>query len=242
MKDELLTFQRFSDPGLAAKLAEKLAETGINAIIVNEGPALDTFIIGTSSMPDYSLKILSSDFVKAQHYLEDYYSKEVGEVDADYYLFSFTEEELLDIMNNPSEWGPFDFQLAKKILKDKGITFKEAEVGVLSSANITRQAKKENGRGLIIIAYIFTIFVALAILLMFINKQYNFPYSIFLAMLASSQLAWGKKTLPNGEQVWVFNEKERITGKNLFFTCLVLLAVTVLMILLFTVDFAFAFV
>lgn len=242
MSEEFLTFQRFSDPELAAKLAAQLAEAGINARIVNEGPMLDTFIIGTSSMPDFSLKIPARDFVKAHQHLESYYNKSLGEVEPDYYLLSFTDTELLDILNNPSEWGAFDFQLAKKLLRDRGVAFEENEVGILSTSNITKQAKKENGKGLLIIAVVFTVFVALAMLVMSMSEQFNFPYSVFLALLASSQLAWGKKTLPNGGQVWIFSDNQRSIGKNLFYTNLVLLAITVVMILFYSVNFGFAYV
>lgn len=41
-------------------------------------------------------------------------------VDKDYYLFSFTEIELEDLIQKKNEWSKFDFLLAKKILNDRG--------------------------------------------------------------------------------------------------------------------------
>ncbi len=58
----------------------------------------------------------TSDFDRANRALEEYYQPILNDVDPDYYLLSFSDRELLDVVNQPDKWGHFDRALAKKLL------------------------------------------------------------------------------------------------------------------------------
>lgn len=239
MNNPFLTFQTFSDPSLADEMAEKLTNCDIEVKIEKSAQLLDSVFIGVSSSPDLCIKILSSDFVRAHQCLEDYYKKEVDTADPAYYLFSFTDEELLEIINRPDEWGPYDYQLAKKIMQEKG-----KEIGPLTTSRFSLQrleelSKPASGSGLITVSSIFIVYILISSLFMYINQSFNFPYSIFLVLLAGSHLAYGKRTLPDGRQVLLFDEKDRKSGKVISIIGTVLLVWTFFMIVLVTSEYSF---
>ena len=66
------------------------------------------------------MKLCPSDFRKARQLLEQYYQGQLAGIDPDYYLFSFSDDELLDLVRNADEWGPLDYVLAKQILAEHG--------------------------------------------------------------------------------------------------------------------------
>ena len=46
--------------------------------------------------------------------------KEIEVIDDDYYLLSFSDDELIDVVSKSDEWNKFDVSLAKKLLKERG--------------------------------------------------------------------------------------------------------------------------
>jgi len=116
----ILTFQKYNDPGLARAIGEMLGKAGIEYQVEGEHLHLDQAIVGNTSQPLIYLKIPPADFVRAHAVLEDYYEGQLQDVDPDYYLFSFTDPELLDILAKPDEWGHFDYVLARRLLIDRG--------------------------------------------------------------------------------------------------------------------------
>jgi hypothetical protein len=109
---KLLPFQQFNDIALARVISELLAEAGIEYEIESQNPHLDPLIIGNSPDSSIDLKIPAQDFIRARAVLEAYYEGQLQDVDPDYYLFDFTDQELLEILARPDEWGPFDYVLA----------------------------------------------------------------------------------------------------------------------------------
>ncbi len=60
-------------------------------------------------------------FTRAHAVLEAFYEKQLQEVDPDYYLFAFTDAELLDILSKPDEWGHFDYSGVKLLSHHNGL-------------------------------------------------------------------------------------------------------------------------
>lgn len=118
MADDFQTFQKFNDPRFAAATADKLREARIEFLIENKTSYVPPIIIGTSSEPPIVLKVKTNDFNRANQVLEEYYQRKLNDVDPDYYLLSFSSQELVDVITNPNKWGHFDRALAKKLLAD----------------------------------------------------------------------------------------------------------------------------
>ena len=234
-----LIFQRFSDPALADELKDKLEGYGITATVVKDAPLLDEVWIGSSSQQDYYVKIAGNDFVKAHTMLEDYYSKEMESVDPSYYLFEFSDTELQDIISNPQEWGPLDYQLAKKLLTEKGIAIPESKSSILAAGNMEKSAQHADGSSLKLIGAVFIGYVTISLVSMIITQRYNFPYSSMLILLAGSHLAWGRKTLPDGSRVFLFNHADKQAGKFIFGAGVFLLLIIFVFLMLYMSGFSF---
>ena len=116
----LLQFQKYNDPALAGAIAERLAAAGIHYEIESQHPHIDAAIIGSTPEFSIDLNIAPEDFIRARQVLEAYYEAQLQNIDPDYYLFEFTDQELLEILAKPDEWGIFDYVLARKLLIGRG--------------------------------------------------------------------------------------------------------------------------
>src|SRR3954470_13187763 len=112
MEDNFLTFQKFNDLELAKAIHQKLQESNIVSFIENERQYFDPTFANNNFGADIRLKLNPTDFTKAHEVLQNFYIAELESVDKDYYLFSFSDEELIEIISKPDEWGYFDYQLS----------------------------------------------------------------------------------------------------------------------------------
>src|SRR4051812_27171182 len=137
------TFQKFNDPALAEAIAERLQAQGIDHEITNEAPLLDRTIIGTDLGSTIHLKINAADFNRAHAILEEYYQTQLQHIDPDYYLLHFSDQELLEILQKPDEWGYMDYALAKKLLAERGAAVTAAKAEAFRQDRIMELAKPE---------------------------------------------------------------------------------------------------
>ena len=120
MEPELITYQKFNDAALANELAELLGKHGIKYYVEEESVVFDPTFSYNPLAKDYSVKIRKQDFQILNQLLTDEESKNIGDIDKDYYLFSFTNDELMEVITKADEWSAFDTVLARKILTDRG--------------------------------------------------------------------------------------------------------------------------
>ena len=198
MENPYLTFQKFNDAGLAEVVAGKLKELHIESQLENERPNFDPSYAFNHVEPTIHLKIQANDFPKAQSVLEEYYEGQLQDVDPDYYLLAFSNRELQEIIEKPDEWGHFDYALAKKLLAERGFAITPAKAGQLKEERLHELAKPETTG----IYWIFAGYL-LAIL------------GGILGLLLGYIIAYLKKTLPNGERVYVYLAAERVHGKRI---------------------------
>lgn len=199
MAEEYLTFKKFNDPELANGIAELLKENNIEcAVEDNRGKFFDVSFAYNSVNPDILLKLKPDDFVKAEKTLEDYYDSHLEKTDKDYYLFGFSDEELMEIVAKPDEWGDFDHQLAKKLLKERGRDVQQDELDALQHKRIEELSTPDKASNtLIVCGYIFAV---AGVLIGFI---------LGLTLLKTS------RTLPDGRRVPMYTEEDRRHGKRI---------------------------
>ncbi len=196
MPQPLLTFQQFNDPGVAEAVAAHLKAQGIESVIEKEGPVFDPTFANNDFEPSIHVKIAAADFPRAHLALEAYYQARLSTMDPDYYLFSFTDTELLEIVTHPDEWGHLDYALAKKLLADRGKPvapaaaeeYREERIKVLSRPERTHPQW-------IILGYVAAVAGSL--------------FGFFIGYA----LAYLKKTLPDGQRVYVYIPMERKHGR-----------------------------
>ena len=190
---KLLTFQQFNDIALARVISERLAEAGIEYEIESQNPHLDPLIIGNSPDSSIDLKIPAQDFIRARAVLEAYYEEQLQDVDPDYYLLNFTDQELLEILARPDEWGPFDYVLARKLLIQRGHPITKEFTDELKAKRLRDLAEFEDT-----------------------GTSVTSPIGLG-GMVSGYIVATKKKTLPDGSQVPAYSPNVRKRGW-IFFT------------------------
>jgi hypothetical protein len=102
-------------------------------------PLLEPGFFKNTVEPNIHLKVRATDLDRAHEVLEEYYEHRLQDVDPNYYLLSFTDIELLDIVAKPDEWGHFDYVLARQLLAERGLPIPDETI---------RQMKQQRHRQL----------------------------------------------------------------------------------------------
>ncbi|HSC37948.1 MAG TPA: hypothetical protein VLD19_08765 [Chitinophagaceae bacterium] len=195
MPERFITYRKFSDTGLAIAIAIRLEEGEVAYQLEDNSRLFDPNFANNQLDSDISIKLRPVDFVKADEVLADFYKRSLDSIDSDYYLLAFTDAELMEVVARPDEWGPFDYQLAMKLLKERGQEVKPEEAERLKQQRMKELEVPERAhRNLIITGYI-------CILLL-----------VIVGIAIGSGLVFYKKTLPDGRRIFAFSEKDRGHG------------------------------
>lgn len=142
------------------------------------------------------IKILSSHFDEVRRIESEELKPLLDNVESDYYLFSFKDSELQDVIKNNTEWSLFDVLLAEKILLENDSKVTPTEIELLKNEifnELTTEKKLDIFQ--LIITY------SITILLPFVGLIFGYFYMTH------------KQTLPNGEQKYVYDKQSRFHGK-----------------------------
>ncbi|WP_437921547.1 hypothetical protein [Sphingobacterium sp. LRF_L2] len=201
MDNTFVVFRKFQTFKEAEELQDFLQKNEISARLNQNSPPVDITFTGQTAAYAFELLIHQSDFTRAElaikHEIQD--SITVGDIENDYYLYQFTNEELYDILSKPDEWGDFDYILAKKILQERGNVIDESYILSLKQDRLTAlSAPIENQQKWVVLGYIFAVFGGL------------------LGIIIGYVLASSKKTLPTGAVIYAYSERDRLHGRNIF--------------------------
>lgn len=190
------TFKKFPDAAEAKHLQQFLIENGIECTFVNNSPRLDNSFSGGELLKEYEIQLKQSDFEKAHELLEQLAEDMMSNLDEDYYMYSFSNEELYDVVLKQDEWSEFDYVLARKLLAQRGKAIDDAEISKMRMQRLVELARPEkNHRGWIIAGYI----AALA--------------GGFFGIIIGYVIWSSKKTLPNGSAVHTYTKEDRSHGR-----------------------------
>lgn len=118
---QFLTYSEFHSIQEAQQLIALIRKYQIPFELVQEKGLLDKIYTGEYLDPMVTVKIPEERFEELNALLLSEAKTQLNNIDPDYYLFKFTDQELIDVINNRNEWNYFDQALARKILTDKGI-------------------------------------------------------------------------------------------------------------------------
>lgn len=212
MQEGYSIFKKYPTLEQAAELKELLDKEGIESVLGDNIPPVDVTFSGSTLQHEFEVRIKPSDFDKAEDLLEQQAENLIDQVDKDYYLFDFTDEELYEILLKSDEWNEFDYTLAQKILSQRGKPIDKALLNSLKNERLKQLAQpEENQRAWIILGYIFA----------FLGGLLGIVIGYFL---------WtAKKTLPNGEKVYSYSEKDRKQGKYIFIIAIIVLPIALIL-------------
>jgi hypothetical protein len=195
---ELLPFRKLNDEDYCNELGKVFREHQI-AYFVKDTSIRPQLFTNTEIVKEFTLNIKAEDFERAEKLMSELSQQQLGNVDSDYYLYSFTDEELLEIVAKPDEWNSLDYNLAQKILKEKGHSLTAEKIDELKKRRVNELAKPEGSqRPWIILGYVLALLGGLL--------------SVFIGWHLSTY----KKLLPDGTRVPAYSPNDRKHGSRIF--------------------------
>ena len=198
MEEEFITFQKFSDQNAALQLGDFFKEKGLKYLIEDNSLRFDPTFSNNGFGKEFCIKLKKSDFEKGNAFLNEKAENEIVEIDNDYYLLSFTDKELFELIAASDEWSPFDVLLAERLLKERGKEVTLDEIENIKKNRIVELSQPERSqRTYIIIGYITAILGG------------------FLGIFIGWHLFTFKKTLPNGNRIYAYSDNDRKHGNRI---------------------------
>ncbi|MRX69101.1 hypothetical protein SAMN06265349_104214 [Flavobacterium resistens] len=199
MTEHFIAFKNFPTRIQAKELEILLDRNNIKSVLADNIAPVDITFSGSTLQNQYEIKIDPADFAKAEAILEKDTENILNEVDKDHYLLSFSDEELYDVLLKSDEWNVFDYKLAQKLLIERGKNIDSEVLASLKKERLQILAKPEEPqKSWITVGYIFSLLGG------------------FLGIIIGYLLWTSKKTLPNGERIYSYNEDDRKHGKTIF--------------------------
>ncbi|PZR21519.1 MAG: hypothetical protein DI539_07880 [Flavobacterium psychrophilum] len=197
MSQNYVSFKKYPDAKEARAIQQLLIDNGIECTFIDGGSAMGSAMSGELSK-EYELQLHPDNFEQAQTLLEKEAEKMMSDLPEDYYLLSFTDEELREVVVKHYEWSEFDYMLARKLLAERGHGIDEDHIKSMRVEELNQLAKPEKDqKGWVAAGYIFALLGG------------------FFGVVTGYVLLTSQKTLPNGQMVYTYNDKDRKNGKNI---------------------------
>ncbi len=198
MPDEFQTYQRFPNATVAQPLLHLLHEHGIDYETKLDQPPIDASFAFNETSRYFLVQLRPADFERA-HALELAAAEnQLADLPADYYLLSFSNEELLEVLGKPDEWNSLDVALARHLLQERGEAPSPEQLEQLSHQRLQELARPEPRQSRWVVAgYVLAVFGG--VLSFFIGWHLYSHY----------------RQLPNGERVPVFQAPDRAHGQRI---------------------------
>ena len=194
---EFRDFLKFFSREETLPYAEILKNNNIPFKIAESKPRVDLTFSGSGPI-EYWLQVLEDDFEKVSLIFETFNSEQ--EIDPDYYLMSFSDAELMEIIENFNEWSPADHEMAKQILRKRGKEITEEEIRKLKEQKIKELEKPEYvKKGWLTVGYLIAVLGG------------------FLSVVIGFSILNSYKILPDGRKIERYDVKSRIHGRNILF-------------------------
>ncbi len=211
MSDFFQEYKTFPTFKQAQEYIEVLDNLGIKYKLENVTPVFDPSFAGNTNNEVVLLMLKKNDFLKADKAFEVEHLIDIASIDKSYYLFTFSDSELMDVIVKKDEWNNFDYILAQKLLKERG---KEISIELLDTLRSQRQKEMSRHlpfpKTLVIAGYVFAFLGGLI--------------SIFIAL----QILWDKKKLPDGSTMNSYDSNTIFHGRLIFLIGLIVLIITII--------------
>ncbi|HZY38991.1 MAG TPA: hypothetical protein VFE53_20160 [Mucilaginibacter sp.] len=227
MEPEFITYQKFDDIVLAEALIDLLEENEIAYETEEEAFRFDPSLVLSNAKKEYAVKIKGDDFGRVTQLLQANEAENIDGVEQDYYLFSFTDEELMEVVTKADEWSAFDVVLAKKILADRGKPISDDIIEKIEEQRIEELKTPEPPQ---------TFWVTIGYVIAFTSIVLPF-FICVIGLFIGWYLSSFKKTLPDGERVFGYTEKDRRNGKRIFYLSIIIFFLNIAVLILYNVYF-----
>lgn len=190
-----VTYRKFTQEEEAARFIELLKAEGIDYSIDDNHRNLDETLYGEQPLPLILVKVAPENFNRLNQLLQSRAEEELKNVPSDHYLYSFDKDELTDVLLNSEQWSELDVKLAQQLLQKQGMSVTDDTIKLLKQQQIQHLRQKETASRLLLsFAYMSAILGGL------------------LGMFIGIYLWRSKRTLSNGERLFVYRDEDRRNG------------------------------
>lgn len=198
---DFLIFRRFESLDEATALQQIFTKKNIPSVLDEDIVLLDTNIIGQQFDLPYRVKIPAEHFVEAEKVIHEATDISAIEVEDDYYLLSFSDKELMEVVEKKDEWGSYDYALALQLLQERGITLTKKDIEQLNAKRIASLAVPENAMNMWMVAGYLSSFIGGVL-------------GIFIGLFMME----AKKTLPDGSRIRAYDRQTQKHGFYILIT------------------------
>lgn len=196
-------FQDFIAKEDARQLLNILDANKIPFSVVENAYEVD-ITFGGNIPRNFQVFVHPSNFERVHEILEAEAENQLDNVDPNHYLYDFAKSELYEVIIKKDEWSAYDYQLAKKILIERGESIDAEAIAIYKEQRLQELAKPaEKPTGYLIVGAIFSL----------------------LGGVVGFMIGWylysAKKTLPNGTKMYMYAPEDRQSGLIIFFVGLV---------------------
>jgi hypothetical protein len=203
MAEEFVNYKSFNDKAVAMELYEKLRQEGVPVEWESSVGIFDVSFANDEFMHLYYVKLRKQDFERADAILMEFVKQKNEKPKEGYYLYSFSNEELIDVLKNPLEWNEYDRYWAGRLLQERNIAVREEEFAYTKTENIDELRKPWKASKIWLL-------LPLVLFSWALYTVYFFPAA--LCIFIGAYIAFSKKTLPNGDRVRAFSDDNWFLG------------------------------
>ncbi|MFL9845730.1 hypothetical protein ABS766_15025 [Flavobacterium sp. ST-119] len=182
-------------PGEAEALQQLLQQNNIGCLVKTISSGLDGNFAGSYDK-DYEVRINPLDRAVVDGLVAQKVREDITKLPKDYYLYTFTNEELMEIIHKRDEWNALDYQLSLLLLQERGVEINKETIQLAEKKRIAELKQPEKvSRGWLFAGYLFACMGGLVGV-------------VFGYILYSS-----KKTLPDGRVMYRYSNADRSHGR-----------------------------
>lgn len=206
---QLVLLREFRDEESLRELISLLKEAGIETFLHDSSSGFDVTFAYNKTTQFWQIWVDQSNEEKAKLICKQFDEEIVAQLTDDYYLFSFSNKELLDIINHPEAWSSVDLILAQKLLDKNGIPV-DSEV-VEHKIQLSKASSNESDS---VPQYVITLGYVLSII--------GGAFGLAIAMV----LIFSKKTTSDGNRIHRFDKASRTSAYIMILVFLIVFVVS----------------
>lgn len=212
--EELRQFRVFEDETEAESLKAALEKAGITVDMTKVSNYLDNVIAGSLNSPQqFILKLYPDDFPKAEELFDQMAKAEIEAIPEDYHLFHFSDEELMEIIDQPDDWSKLDYHLAIRILTERG---KKISPDYLERKKAESLQAQKGAQKVPLATIISGYLLIVSSILAFYFDSPLFLIGLAWPIVLGIFLWTSKKTLKDGSRYHFYDHNGRRHGMTLF--------------------------
>lgn len=206
---QLVLLREFRDEESLRELISLLQEVGIDTFLHDSSSGFDVTFAYNKTTQFWQIWVDQSNEEKAKLICKQFDEEIVAQLTDDYYLFSFSNKELLDIINHPEAWSSVDLMLAQKLLDKNGIPV-DSEV-VEHKIQLSKASLDESDS---VPQYVITLGYVLSII--------GGAFGLAIAMI----LIFSKKTTSDGNRIHRFDKASRTSAYIMILVFLIVFVIS----------------